>query len=338
MKLLICTQVVDINHPILGFFHRWLEEFAQHCEEVNVICLEEGEHHLPENVHVHSLGKEEGRSRLKYVYRLYKYSWQLRKKYTHVFVHMNEEFAILGSPFWRVLGKRVGHWRMHGKVDWRLRLSEKLVHLIFTGSKESFRLQSTKLNIVGHGIDMVRFAKQNAPKDIDLLTVGRMSPSKNLEALVDVLALVREKHDVSLTIIGKPITNDDEVYLERVQQYIKEKGLVGHVHFPGAIQNAELPQMLNRAKVFVHAATNGSLDKALLEPLAVEVPLIAMSEGADSLPLKSWRVHDLTSFADRVAEVLESDHSDRSHELRDFVLEHHSLSALIPRVLQLLEH
>ena len=46
MKLLIMTQAVDQNDPVLGFFHRWIEEFSRHCERVHVICLKEGEHSL----------------------------------------------------------------------------------------------------------------------------------------------------------------------------------------------------------------------------------------------------------------------------------------------------
>ena len=59
MKLLIITQTVDINDQILGFFHRWVEEFAKHCEQITVICLEKGIHDLPQNVRVFSLGKED---------------------------------------------------------------------------------------------------------------------------------------------------------------------------------------------------------------------------------------------------------------------------------------
>ena len=55
MRLLICTQAVDVNDPILGFFVRWIEEFAKHCEKVTVICLRKGEYTLPQNVHVHAL-------------------------------------------------------------------------------------------------------------------------------------------------------------------------------------------------------------------------------------------------------------------------------------------
>ena len=58
MKLLITTQTVNINDPVLGFFHRWLKEFAENCEQVTVICLQVGEYQLPPNVKVISLGKE----------------------------------------------------------------------------------------------------------------------------------------------------------------------------------------------------------------------------------------------------------------------------------------
>ena len=62
MRLLICTQAIDKNDPILGFFHRWVIEFAKHFEHISVICLREGTHTLPENVSVYSLGKEGGES------------------------------------------------------------------------------------------------------------------------------------------------------------------------------------------------------------------------------------------------------------------------------------
>ena len=60
MKLLICTQKVDKNDDLLGFFHAWIAEFAQNCEGVTVVCLFRGEVDLPENVRVLSLGKESG--------------------------------------------------------------------------------------------------------------------------------------------------------------------------------------------------------------------------------------------------------------------------------------
>ena len=86
MRLLVITQKVDRNDPVLGFFHRWIEEFAKHCEKVTVICLEMREHRLPINVRVLSLGKEQNKSKLKYIFRFYRYIWQERNNYD---VHRN---------------------------------------------------------------------------------------------------------------------------------------------------------------------------------------------------------------------------------------------------------
>ena len=68
---LIITQIIDKDDPILGFFHRWVEEFAKHIDHIDVICLKKGEHTLPSNVSVYSLGKEGGESRIKYTFRVY---------------------------------------------------------------------------------------------------------------------------------------------------------------------------------------------------------------------------------------------------------------------------
>ena len=91
MKILIITQKVSINDPVLGFMHRWIEEFAKHFERVTVICLEKGEHHLSPEVKVLSLGKENGKSRLKYILKFLYYIWREKNNYDAVFVHMNQE-------------------------------------------------------------------------------------------------------------------------------------------------------------------------------------------------------------------------------------------------------
>ena len=72
MKVLVLTQTVDTEDPILGFMHRWIEELASKYERIEVVCLREGNHNLPKNVFIHSLGKEGGRSRIKYVLRFYR--------------------------------------------------------------------------------------------------------------------------------------------------------------------------------------------------------------------------------------------------------------------------
>lgn len=332
MKLLIVTQVVDKHHPILGFFHRWIEEFAKHCETVSVICLQSGEYSFPKNVHVYSLGKEEGKGRLTNLYRFYKYIWTLRHEYNQVFVHMNQQYVILGAPLWRTLKKKVGLWYMHGAVSPSLKIAEKLTDKIFTGSMESFRLKISKVVVTGHGIDTAHFAPQMVTKTTDLITVGRITQSKNLEALIDILKVLRHALPVTLTIVGKAITTDEHTYEISLKEKITQMGLGEVVIFKGAVTQKELPLTLNQAKVFVTAAQNGSLDKAVLEAMACGLPVVSMAPGTASLPLGNAQVQESTSFITQVQKMIESENFFVSGYAQ-YVKDTHSIESLIPKLL-----
>ncbi len=332
MKILICTQVIDKNHPILGFFHRWVEEFAKHCDSVHIICLQEGEHHLPANVEVHSLGKESGSSRLKYLWRFYRYSWRLRHEYDAVFVHMNQVYVLLGAPLWRALGKRVALWYMHGTVSPSLRFAEHLVHVIFSGSKESFRLPSQKLIITGHGIDTDRFTPQAVEKDIDLITVGRIAPSKNLEAMLELLKEVRKIQPAHLTIVGTPNTKEEIAYQKQLVATASALEVSNAVRWYGQATQAELPSLLNRTKVFIHTAKNGSLDKAILEAMACGVSVVSTAGAIVPALTHAMPADSLLNMAQQVSKVLQSDVVSRS-EYAHYVQENHSIVSLIPKII-----
>src|SRR5688572_21166358 len=147
MKLLILTQKVDANDPILGFFCWWIGEFAKRCKQVTVICLYEGEHELPANVRVLSLGKEGGASRLKYLVRFYGYIWRERENYDAVFVHMNQVYVILGGFMWRLLRKKIGLWYAHGSVSASLRAAVMLCHVALTSTQEGLRIDTPKRRV-----------------------------------------------------------------------------------------------------------------------------------------------------------------------------------------------
>ncbi len=153
MRLLILTQIVDLNDDVLGFMHDWIAGFAKNCQQVTVICLKRGEYKLPANVKVLSLGKETGKSRIKYFFNFYKYIWCERKNYDTVFVHMNYEYVNLGGFFWRLLGKKIGLWYAHGYAPLGLKTAAKLVDIIFTSTKSGCRIDSNKINVIGQGID-----------------------------------------------------------------------------------------------------------------------------------------------------------------------------------------
>lgn len=290
MKLLIVTQAVDTEDPVLGFFARWIEEFAKHAERVEVICLKEGKHALPANVRVYSLGKERGASRVKYVFNFYRHIWHLRHNYDAVFVHMNPEYIMLGGLLWRLWGKRVAFWYTHKNVDLKLCVAVLFAHVVMTASKESFRLSSPKVRVVGHGIDMAQFAAiphvHREEGTLRVLTIGRLSATKRLMemfAALDVLA-ARGEH-FTFIVAGVPATGSDEAYEKQVRHELLERPYAAQVHFLGAVSHADIPKLLAAHDVFLNLSTTGSMDKAVLEALVAGMPAVTTNEAFRDLLL-----------------------------------------------------
>ncbi|MBX4195812.1 glycosyltransferase family 4 protein [Candidatus Parcubacteria bacterium] len=269
MKLLIVTQKIDKNDSILGFFHRWVIEFAKHFERVSVICLEKGEYDLPENVKVFSLGKEEGKSKLKYILRFYKYIWSLRDEYDAVFVHMNPEYLILAGEIWKLLGKKIGLWYTHREKNLKLRLAAVYPDVIFTASKESFTLANKKVRIVGHGIDVAAY---DCPEYVSrqgirtLLQVGRITPIKHCDNAIEALAILGNNY--KLKFIGGPGTISDKSYFESLKKLAVESSVADRVEFAGSVPNADMAKIYCDADATLNLTPTGGVDKAVLESMA----------------------------------------------------------------------
>ena len=339
MKLLIVTQVVDKNHPILGFFHRWIVEFSKHVDQLHVIALQVGEYDFSDNVSVHSLGKEDGVGRLEYLRRFYSYVWKYKKEYDSVFVHMNQIYVLLGGVFWKILHKKILLWYMHRSVTSSLRLAHVMVDGIVSASEESFRIKSKKLYIVGHGIDTDLFAL--APKEesrvLKVLSVGRIAPVKQIEILI---AAVLNCKNSELSVIGAAITKADIVYQESLQKEFNSK-----VSFLGAKTQGELPNFYQESNVFVNTSNTGSIDKVVLEAMSTGTLVISTNEAFkdifSTLPYSAYvEEHDVLKLTEVLDTIKEMPHMERESlgaQLRNQVVKDHSLSKLIPKILALYE-
>jgi glycosyltransferase involved in cell wall biosynthesis len=338
MKLLIVTQVIDKNHPILGFFHRWVEEFAKHCEKVQVICLQEGEHTLPANVTVYSLGKEKGKGKLGYLLTFYRLIFSLRHEYDSVFVHMNQIYVILGAPFWRALGKKVGLWYAHGAVPRSLAWAERMSSVIFTSTKEGFRLPSQKLAIVGQGIDTSVFTPvEKAHSDVlRLITVGRISPSKNIKTLLQAVAILKEKDiPFHFKIVGVATIPSEEAYYREMRQLADTLGLESSVEWAGAIPNHALPTTLQSADIFIHDGSTNSLDKALVEASLCGCTVVSSNpaykaETETIAPDCLYNQGDFTALAEIITNPDKS--NETSSKVRKFFYERYDVSNLISAI------
>lgn len=329
MRLLICTQAVDRNDPVLGFFHRWIEEFALRCESVTVVCLRKGDYALPKTVEVIALGD---RGRILRALEVCTIAWGRRSEYDAVFVHMNPEYLVAAGWLWRLLGKKVGLWYVHKAVNLRLHIALAFVHHIFTASKESFRLESRKVHILGHGIDAESYANvERARGDtIRLITAGRIARSKRIDHMLDATAeLVRRGRSVTLDIVGATVADADRAYQRELEKKIVELGLFDVVAFTGAVPHEGLPAALADHSIFLNMSETGSVDKAVLEALAAGLPVVTSNEAfAHGIP-----VAYVAGGAGAVADAIIAAEATESEPLREFARERFGLAHLITRIM-----
>jgi glycosyltransferase involved in cell wall biosynthesis len=343
MKLLILTQKVDQDDEILGFFHNWILEFSKHCDQLTIICLQAGKYDFPDKIKVLSLGKETGASSLKYTWRFYKYIWQERKNYDNVFVHMNQIYVILGAWLWRLWHKKIALWYVHRQVSSKLRIAAKWTHLIFSVSKNSFRLVSAKLRLVGHGIDTKKFQCLDQKINADILriiSVGRITKIKDLKTLILAASLLNNKLEQKFVvdIIGGPVTAEDKKYLADLYKLVKEQNLEQIVNFTGAISNAKMADIYCQSDILVNLAPTGGVDKVVLEAMSCKTPVLVANqsfapdfgEQASNLIFIHGDVDDLASKLQHL--IQQSDSNELGDFLRKQVVKNHELSRLINKI------
>lgn len=342
MKLLICTQAVDKTDSNLGFFHRWIEEFAAHCEQVTVICLYRGEYSFPSNVRVLSLGKEEKTSKLTRIFRFYSYIFECRNNYDAVFVHMNAEYAVLGGWLWRRWGKKVSLWYAHKSVTRTLQFAMRFLDYVFTVAPDSFKIQSEKIRAVGHGIDTELFKPDIRESSIEtrLITTGRIAQSKKILEMLEVLDVLHERGKIFMfTIVGEATTPEEERYEAKLKQEIGRRPYHAKVHMRGGLLHDNLPQVLNLHDMFLNFGMTGNMDKAGLEALSCGVPVLTTNTSFKDL-LIPFDLFVPSNHPALIADTLEKfvgksdkEKSGIAATLRNKVVADHSLTRLIPKIL-----
>ena len=344
MKLLITTQVVDSESPTLSFFHRWIEELSQQYESIEVICLYEGMHSLPKNVHVHSLGKEkipEGKegSRLKYVLRLKSLTFKLRREYDAVFVHMNQEYILVAGPMWKLLGKRVYLWRNHYAGSWLTDVAALFCTKVFCTSKHSYTAKYKNAVLMPVGVDVERFVQDpsdevpvRAPHSI--LFLARMAPSKRPELLLEALNLLEKKGvSFSASFYGSPLAKD-AAYYESIKEKALALGLGHQVKFYEGVTNEAAAKVFRAHEIFVNCSTSGMFDKMLFEAAASGCLVLAESKDFAELAGDVFEFSDVTSLVNRLEALLSEAPEERDAQKVSLyaLAQQQSLTALVKKL------
>ncbi len=258
MRLLFITQKL---HGQDAFGVLWIRAFMEQGYDVSVICLESSDQRLPFTVH--SLGKENGASRIKSVLEFERLIVSL--KYDRVFIHMVPVWYILGCWYWILRGFPVYLWYTHYKMQLGVKLFGWFGNRFFCATPQSLPQypSSPRKVVVGHGIDMNFWVKRpNICTDNHrLLVVHRLSRSKRLELILRALPLLSSEYVVD--VYGIEAEQD---YVRELHAIVKELKLESRVTFHGTTPMQRLPEVYARHRLMLNMASE-TIDKTMLEAM-----------------------------------------------------------------------
>jgi glycosyltransferase involved in cell wall biosynthesis len=235
----------------------------------------------------------------------------------------------------------------------------------YTASSVRAAAPRARLEVVHPAIDLARFdpagidraaarARLGAAgaRQVLLGVVAQLSPWKGQDTAIEALRLLREQDvDAHLLLIGsakfiaRATRFDNEAYVAGLRREIAEAGLVDRVSWLG--ERDDVPQLIRALDVLLLPSHEEPFGRALLEAMALEVPVLATNLGGPPELVREGRdgyllpPHQPAAWAEAVRCILAS--PDRGRELgrsgrrrlaEGFDVEHHveAVMALYRRV------
>ncbi|MDP7069452.1 MAG: glycosyltransferase, partial [Candidatus Peribacteraceae bacterium] len=134
-----------------------------------------------------------------------------------------------------------------------------------------------------------------------------------------------------LTIAGGTITAADEQEQNKLRSLMNSLGIADRVTV-GWVPPDDVPTLLQRADIFLHAS-EGGLDKVVLQSMASGLPLVSISKAASEvLPPECRATPDtMVQQAQKLMELSGTARKTLGDKLRAIVEKDHSLAQCIAR-------
>ena len=253
-----------------------------------------------------------------------------------VLVHGEHGFGI-GDVTGAHLHRRWVRRILSAGIDRFVAVSEHLRNLLV----DELGIRPSKVTLIRSGIDVERFQTRAdctelraqlgyAQDDFVIGSVGRLDPVKNFPALIDAMAaVVTRLPRARLMVAG---AGPDE---QRLRQQVQSAGLNGQIRLLGYRKN--IPELLNIMDVFVLPSLAEGTCNAILEAMAVGLPVVAtrvagnpelVLDGATGLLVSP---QDFRALADRIQFYANNPDIRRQHGLagREHVLRYYTVEHMV---------
>jgi len=143
-------------------------------------------------------------------------------------------------------------------------------------------LPSAQIQVIPNGVDLQRFSPAEVAKDsgeLRMLTVGRLSVTKRLPLLLEMVELLRRQGGKArLTVVGGGALESE------LRQQLGQWNLRDAVTLMGRREASEMPEIYRQHDMFVSASMQEGMSNAMLEAMASGLPIVTTRcEGVDEL-------------------------------------------------------
>ena len=181
------------------------------------------------------------------------------------------------------LKNRLGIKRWYSFVGMQVRVARRLSNIITVSQiasqhvADTFHIPKERLRVVYNGIDTDVFSPSDAVGCVEnrlLAVISRDTPVKGLSYLLEALALLRQKRDLELVVVGKTLGDG------ATERIIHRLGIGGHVSFTDQIDTTELVRQYRLATVVVIPSTYEGFGLPAAEAMACGTPVVSTTAGA----------------------------------------------------------
>jgi glycosyltransferase involved in cell wall biosynthesis len=250
------------------------------------------------------------------------------KEWTHLHVHSCADAANV-AMFASILSGFTYSLSLHGPTleaygpnqeqKWQyasfaLVISEKL----FKSVKDKLaNFLPKQVSVVPMGVNLDEIKRHSpyipwqADRPCQIYSCGRLNPVKGHKYLIETVALLRQRgFDVRLQIAGED-EQGGSGYRRELEKIIQDKGMSEYVELLGAVSEARIRQGLEDAHLFALASLNEGIPVAVMEAMAMEMPVVVtdvggtselVDNGVDALLVQSEKPEEM---ADAIVKVLQ---------------------------------
>jgi glycosyltransferase involved in cell wall biosynthesis len=136
---------------------------------------------------------------------------------------------------------------------------------VMTISMKAINVEMNKVMVLPKGIDLVKFNNQNRADatKINAIVTRSLTSDYRHDIILNAFDLLNQKGiDFQLTIVG------DGAALPKLKDLSKKLNIENKVHFTGRIPNIQLPELLQKANIYISMPITEGVSASLFEAMA----------------------------------------------------------------------